>query len=87
MKNFKPLANQTDIGQASYSRIINGRLTPKRWDILRKYCASYSYSQRCHCEHDCCGHKHDQCVDINTSELQSNGTRDITLTLHEFFNV
>lgn len=87
MRNFKPLDNQADIGQCSYSRTINGRLTPTRWKVLTQYCNSQTYRERCHCEHDCCGHKYEQSIFINNSELHANGTRDIVLTLHEFFNV
>lgn len=39
-----------------YQRSFSGRMTKKRWKKIDAYCRRNSFSSRCGCEHDCCGH-------------------------------
>jgi len=69
-----------DMDWRLYERKIEGRLTPKRFKILHRFVRNHSYREHCGCEHDCCGCKFAQGMDINFDK----GT--IVIQLTESFN-
>jgi hypothetical protein len=91
MKNFKIVLNEVDYTLAE--RKIEGRLTKKRWEIIRNYVKRYNYnnespygvspngySYNCGCEHDCCG-----CLSKRYLQMLNN-TNKVVLQLFVHYN-
>jgi len=70
MRNFdlKFDLEKGDIDYTLRTRTIEGRITPKRYNLIKRYVRKYNtdnlypygksrngYAYRCGCEHDCCG--------------------------------
>ena len=75
MKNFKIVNNEIEFTLAE--RIFEGRLTVKRYHIIKNYVkrfnhisknpygvSKFGYSYNCGCEHDCCGCLHKQYIEM-----------------------
>lgn len=65
MKHFKII--NSDIDRVTAIREITGRITYSRFKILNRYARRHTLSRgdlRCHHEHDCCGCKCGQDIEL-----------------------
>jgi len=91
MRNFKAL--DSDYDYRVFQRIIEGRLTKRRYEILSKFIRQKNnsfkypygtspngYAYNCGCEHDCCG-----C--LSGEHIKAEFTKDkIVITHSQSFN-
>jgi hypothetical protein len=96
--NFKPMSNswhllRDDLDSLVLTRFLSGRITKKRFEIIKRYVKTYNhamsapygispngYAYTCGCEYDCCG-----CL-ISTSVTMSAAKNEILLVLQSNFN-
>jgi hypothetical protein len=93
MQKFKQMDGDYGYGYAIYERTLVGRITPKRWAIVRNYVKRYNhenkypygvsrngYAYRCGCSHDCCG-----CLVRTSMDIIPNA-QTISIRLYQSFN-
>ena len=79
VKNFVTIGR--DMDTRSFQRTFSGRITRKRWEILRRFARNFSAPiKRCHHEHDCCGCLHSQSMTVDYKYNQ------VVLTATQSFN-
>jgi len=82
-----------DLDSVVFTRFLSGRITKKRYEIIKSYCKRYNrinsapygvspngYAYCCGCEFDCCG-----CI-ISTSITMSAAKDEILLVLQSNYN-
>ena len=91
MKNLK--LELGDFDYTKYVRVIEGRITQKRFKLINRYVRKYNYATRypygvsrnghpyrCGCEHDCCG-----CL-VSTQMFARFEHNKTTIELIQYFN-
>lgn len=79
MKNFTPIPDPTgNIDAIVSTRILFGRMTPKRFEILNRYCRKNTWCERGGSEYDCTGRKFAQDVELDATHWSAT----ITVTEH-----
>jgi DNA modification methylase len=76
---FKAVFNG-DEDNKNYERSFSGRLTPKRYKLLERFCRKNTYSSRCYHKWDCCG-----CLCRQDMSIIYKHNR-VTITLVQSFN-
>lgn len=70
IKAAKWIIDDGDMDYRIYLREFSGRMTKQRYKAIADYCRRNSYSLRCGCEHDCCGHMTGQDISFTYSRNQ-----------------
>lgn len=67
MSQFKHFTetNTSDYDYRTFERELSGKLTKARYKRLMSYCRKNTFTEKCGCEHDCCGHMCGQYMTAN----------------------
>jgi len=82
-----------DLDKTKFVRVIEGRITRKRYKLIKRFVRKYNidnrypygvsekgYAYRCGCEHDCCGHL------VRTEMFATFGNNKTTIELISNYN-
>lgn len=80
MKRFIIDHDRSDMDRRIYIREFSGRMTPERLQRLIDFCEEHTWVRTCGHEHDCCGCKFEQRMNVSYKQNQ------VIITLTEYFN-